>query len=1484
MTQPRLRRISITALPQVPVVDLLSDDEKLPESLTPEPPLLRASSREPSPRPTAPPRPSTPKKNPSSSPPQSPSSSSSSFLDEEPLHHVAVKLRKAREELRTPPRRRKRKRQRHRHRRYDIDADEEPSSSSSAATEFPRPRPRVEEDADDEEHYAPAHHRTLSTMPHPQMPTMSAPLRNGDTTDSDVVPVSAATLRAPSTSPHRTLFDSFPDSENQPRSAPPNDSPRVGTLDSPGKVILVDSPPARVSAYDAPTASSPIALRGSANATPAVSLPDIRGHGRADPEEDADLRGGRAVAGEEGNENDSSEQDGIMKGLPDEAKEGETVGDGLAAEDDQGPGVREKASQVDNVTSDNYHFELRRRFEEGGYFEIDEGDKDQQDAGRQEEYEIEEDDDELLRELYDGEEGKALDIDPENQSQENEDFMGGDGSVFVEEIEFVEAIDDPASPPSIGNDSHDEKHRTRTHGELAIRQNEIRDEFVAFEPGLEKPQGVRETKKPTAELDAAEEGIRSIVQQGDNVESMSADVEGGRCKSEQPHQASGTSGGEQQVDVVKKHLGNSERSDDAQECGRNEHGHGLDRLEDCKATVSQKRNDGNCNEGDSQGRKKDASRQGLQHSSREAHNTAERLKGKQNICRYSGDDEDQHSGNQHGAQSKEHCPKDSEESHSGMGDKPIQSHCGLQDEKEQTCANAQADRSPRLNEEPVVRKTEESNLKATIRKTAGEQQFGFSLSRSQGVVPDSDHIGNMQEESPGEGTESATATPAANTAVPVRSPALSPSSLARWTLSPRPQQEEEKEELGVDEHLLSTPRERVPLSPLILNEKSPCRQLAPPDEVDVLESPVGDDPAHTTGSRLPLPLARFPEKGKAPLPPQISEEITGRDAMKGRKQSSASLIPPWKRLREKAREEAAAWQGELWPEAEHVYHHFAMHQGQDIEYEFPDTGEETLRHALRRVAIMLGATPRTVTQTIGCHVQLTRAADATRFPASLKEFRTGFEKMMGDVFLAKHFKRALESVRRGVENRSLASLKRKLRPPHLQSTQQRQSAVSRTVAQAQGHSSSGKGGSRGAANLQVNSSKGLSQLQRQKPSLPQTHEKPGSTPLRRVRIVEPFSERQAGAPMQLSAGSSILAQFQNTLTERQRTALPLPLRPSHIRSPQLGRTTSGLPIRNTEKTAEATFQNARKAAGVQRKLLPMNVGGHGPGTARSGPSRVPSFFANTVDTGVSAPQGEAISRNREPCLTVAEGNLATRQSCAAREGLNICRDGHSPGNEGRRHDTRASKRRRDPDVRHLAAKDGTDRSEKRLKRRRREKNGGPPTDQRDDGRLERNVEAQTRKHKEQLRYEAYQRRYENTQLREDLPAMLHYQDITARQPAKTSNHRAHRQEKSPDFRWRERSYIGGAQSSRQIYSRVDRNPNHFRREDDGRKYARSRPDYPRENVVTNAEDAAPIGRSNRGFAILHKLGWREGEGLGVDKSGITTPLQPAQSGRRGIGA
>lgn len=51
-----------------------------------------------------------------------------------------------------------------------------------------------------------------------------------------------------------------------------------------------------------------------------------------------------------------------------------------------------------------------------------------------------------------------------------------------------------------------------------------------------------------------------------------------------------------------------------------------------------------------------------------------------------------------------------------------------------------------------------------------------------------------------------------------------------------------------------------------------------------------------------------------------------------------------------------------------------------------------------------------------------------------------------------------------------------------------------------------------------------------------------------------------------------------------------------------------------------------------------------------------------------------------------------------------------------------------------------------------------------------------------------------------------------------------------------------------------------------------------------ASGANQIERSNKGFALLEKMGWREGEGLGKDRSGRTEPLKPKRRGNRsGLG-
>ncbi|CDF33600.1 unnamed protein product [Chondrus crispus] len=53
---------------------------------------------------------------------------------------------------------------------------------------------------------------------------------------------------------------------------------------------------------------------------------------------------------------------------------------------------------------------------------------------------------------------------------------------------------------------------------------------------------------------------------------------------------------------------------------------------------------------------------------------------------------------------------------------------------------------------------------------------------------------------------------------------------------------------------------------------------------------------------------------------------------------------------------------------------------------------------------------------------------------------------------------------------------------------------------------------------------------------------------------------------------------------------------------------------------------------------------------------------------------------------------------------------------------------------------------------------------------------------------------------------------------------------------------------------------------------------------TAASGENQIERSNKGFALLEKMGWREGEGLGKDRSGRTEPLKPKRRGNRsGLG-
>ncbi|CDF39597.1 G-patch conserved protein [Chondrus crispus] len=48
--------------------------------------------------------------------------------------------------------------------------------------------------------------------------------------------------------------------------------------------------------------------------------------------------------------------------------------------------------------------------------------------------------------------------------------------------------------------------------------------------------------------------------------------------------------------------------------------------------------------------------------------------------------------------------------------------------------------------------------------------------------------------------------------------------------------------------------------------------------------------------------------------------------------------------------------------------------------------------------------------------------------------------------------------------------------------------------------------------------------------------------------------------------------------------------------------------------------------------------------------------------------------------------------------------------------------------------------------------------------------------------------------------------------------------------------------------------------------------------------ARPLASSNRGFAMLEKMGWKQGEGLGTNKEGMTEPLEPQQRSKRtGLG-
>lgn len=52
----------------------------------------------------------------------------------------------------------------------------------------------------------------------------------------------------------------------------------------------------------------------------------------------------------------------------------------------------------------------------------------------------------------------------------------------------------------------------------------------------------------------------------------------------------------------------------------------------------------------------------------------------------------------------------------------------------------------------------------------------------------------------------------------------------------------------------------------------------------------------------------------------------------------------------------------------------------------------------------------------------------------------------------------------------------------------------------------------------------------------------------------------------------------------------------------------------------------------------------------------------------------------------------------------------------------------------------------------------------------------------------------------------------------------------------------------------------------------------------DALQAAPIGASNKGFAMLERMGWKEGEGLGAGRRGRTSPVAAARRGNRsGLG-
>lgn len=53
----------------------------------------------------------------------------------------------------------------------------------------------------------------------------------------------------------------------------------------------------------------------------------------------------------------------------------------------------------------------------------------------------------------------------------------------------------------------------------------------------------------------------------------------------------------------------------------------------------------------------------------------------------------------------------------------------------------------------------------------------------------------------------------------------------------------------------------------------------------------------------------------------------------------------------------------------------------------------------------------------------------------------------------------------------------------------------------------------------------------------------------------------------------------------------------------------------------------------------------------------------------------------------------------------------------------------------------------------------------------------------------------------------------------------------------------------------------------------------------SAANTIPIQKSNRGFTMLERMGWKQGEGLGSARDGITEPLQPQKrSQRSGLGS